>query len=66
MAEMAGLEPLALANEFLKDLGVDPLATGYSPFKLRDKATSKEVTVVVKKRALDLHPDKCKVDEWLA
>lgn len=60
-----GFDPQAITLEYIKSLGLDHSCSGYKLLNLRDKATSKEIAIVARKYALDLHPDKNRVNQWM-
>ena len=60
-----GFNPQAMTLECIKSLGLDRSCSGYKLLNLRDKATSKEIAIVARKLALDLHPDKARVTQWM-
>ena len=60
-----GHDPVALTIMYINSLGIDHNNRGFRLFNLRDKATSKEIQIVARKLALDLHPDKDRITQWL-
>lgn len=60
-----GHDPVALTIMYINSLGIDHSSRGFKLFNLRDKATSKEIHIVARKLALDLHPDKARITSWL-
>jgi hypothetical protein len=55
----------AMVWDYIRSLGLDPLATGYKLFNLRPQATAKEVAIMHRHHAVALHPDKERLDQWL-
>ncbi len=57
-------DPQRLAMDFIKSVGIDPLMSGYKLFKLRDKATSKEVNLVFRQFAVRLGASSRQAQAW--
>ena len=55
----------AMVWDYIRSLGLDPLATGYKLFNLRSQATAKEVAIMHRHHAVALHPDKERLEQRL-